>query len=499
MADLSLIKKTTYLSISNSSKLFVKVLLGIILARIFNEHDYGTYRQLIMLYYSLIAFFMFAIPESILYFLPKLDSSSSSISEKQKFITQNIITITALGLLFSLTLFLLRDYISIKFNNPDLKFYLVVFSIFPFFMSFSEAFSFILLSLKKVEKVVVFSFFSIACDLLLVLLTGIVTKSLKYVVIGISLSSFIQAIFALLIIKQHFIYPFFSLTRLKQQMVFSFPLWISNFIFVLGKQLDKLMISGAFSPEVFAVFAVGATEIPAIGNIRKSVHSIVQPELSTYGFENIKKIYSLYSETVRKLSLIFFPISFFFFVFSKEIITILYSSKYSSASTVFRLYTLTAILRIANYSYILQLADKTKILLYRAVLSLIVNIILNILFLKLFGFIGPSMASVLLAFIDVAVFLAIFKYYLKLDLKALFPIFPLINIFIITLISSVLSSIILFLHFSTFLTVFAGLLVFFSLFITQCFLFNIIKKHEIEYLSKLRKKLMNNVSSFFYK
>ena len=96
------------------------------------------------------------------------------------------------------------------------------------------------------------------------------------------------------------------------------------------------------------------------------------------------------------LSYIFISlVSFGVFTYATDVMTLLYSSKYISGSNVFRIYTLVLLLRVTYFGMILNSKGKTKFIFYSSLLSLILNLVLNYIFYKLFGFIEPAIATLL--------------------------------------------------------------------------------------------------------
>ena len=94
-----------------------KTIIGIALARILLPVELGSYRQLFLIYSTFSTLLLLGIPQSILYFLPKL----KHIDSKKEFITHTVNLITLLAFIFALAIFLLRGFIANIFHNPQLN------------------------------------------------------------------------------------------------------------------------------------------------------------------------------------------------------------------------------------------------------------------------------------------------------------------------------------------------------------------------------------------
>lgn len=83
----------------------------------------------------------------------------------------------------------------------------------------------------------------------------------------------------------------------------------------------------------------------------------------------------------------------------------LYGKKYIAGKSIFILYTIVDMIKFANMSIVLSASGKTKTLMICSIASLGCNTVFNILFYRIFGFIGPAIATVLVTMI-LTVFLA---------------------------------------------------------------------------------------------
>ena len=72
MKDQSLTKQAGLLSATESFRFIMKSLIGIVLARMLTPEDYGSYRQLFLIYTTFSTVLLLGIPQSMLYFIPKI-------------------------------------------------------------------------------------------------------------------------------------------------------------------------------------------------------------------------------------------------------------------------------------------------------------------------------------------------------------------------------------------------------------------------------------------
>lgn len=454
MSDL--VRKAGILSAADFIRLAVKTLIGIVLARILSQADYGTYRQLFMIYTLLFSIFMIGLPQSIYYFIPKSDPLT-----QKRFLRQTLDVFTVLGLFCSVVLLLFRSDIARLFNNQDLIKSLLLYAFYPFFMFVSQLYYIAMIGMQQPRNAARFTIFAVTCDILLTLGIALTTKNLSYIIVGIMLSVFIQWLYARVKLTPYTkIEDKFrmDLSLLKRQFAFSLPLGISSIIGVVTAQLDKLIISSYFTPEQFAVFAIGAAELPFIFIIANSVNSVILPAMNQSNDRDA--ISALFSGAVRKNALILFPLFVFCILFAPNIINFLYSNKYSSAVLYFRIYLFSMPARIATYSILFQVYNKTRYIFTISAISLFINAAMSMFLIRLVGMKGPALSTISVTFISVILYLVLIKTKLNLNLISLFPVKALSLTMIASIASGAACAFILFLPMSMFLQLLGGIICF---------------------------------------
>ncbi len=96
-----------------------------------------------------------------------------------------------------------------------------------------------------------------------------------------------------------------------------------------------------------------------------------------------------------------FPIFWILLFFHQEFITLLYSSAYLGGSTIFLIYLLKFPLRFTVFYTPLLISGNQRLLLINTLITVVCNIVLGLLFMTLFGYLGVAAASVLSCFIGI--------------------------------------------------------------------------------------------------
>jgi O-antigen/teichoic acid export membrane protein len=375
------------------------VLLGstILLSRYLSQHDYGTYRQVFLITGILITILNFGIPNSINYFLPQYDK------KKQKsFLIQTVLFQLFLGVLATLFLWLTAGLIGNKLENPELVIALKMFALYPLFILPSMAYSNIFICINKVKLAGILSPVLGLIKLLVIVICVLLGYPLTTLLIFILISSFIQfSIIVFILWKTYHKISFsVSFSNLMNQLKFSAPIGFATILGMMIVKIDQLMVSYYFSVEEYAVFSVGAIEIPFINMITIAAMAVITPYLvSKYKSNEMDQFLRKWRNSVLKLSFVIFPVALFFIFFGRDVIILLYSDKYVESSIIFRIYQLKLLTKVTFFGHVLLALGKPKKILIFSFITLIVNILLNFLFINLFGFIGAACATIISAFL----------------------------------------------------------------------------------------------------
>ncbi len=455
----------------------LKSLVGILLARILMPAELGSYRQLFLIYSTFSTLLLLGIPQSVLYFLPKL----RHIDSKREFISRTVNLVSALAFVFGLGIFLLRGFIARLFNNPQLELLLILYAVYPLFMFITQIYSQIMLGLKQPRKTAVFTLFSVATDFVLILGTALITKNLYYIVLALMVSALLQWGFAQFQLRHWLTKVSFDPGFYQEVFRYSLPLGLSSIIGMLSIQLDKLVVSGFFTPAQYAVFSIGAMELPFISILNNSVNAILLPHISS----EPAKMTEVYRAAVRKNALVIFPFAVLGLIFATPLITFLYTETYLGSVPFFRVYLLNLPLRVATYGIIFMALRKTRYIMINSLVTLGLNLVLNLVLVRLIGMMGAVIATVIVTWLSVALYLYWMRHKLGLDLTELFPLKALLKTLLVAGISALPAYAVFWIFGRGWAFQFVALFVYLVTFVVLGKLSNAILPYDIEYAQKL--------------
>jgi O-antigen/teichoic acid export membrane protein len=171
-------------------------------------------------------------------------------------------------------------------------------------------------------------------------------------------------------------------------------------------QTDKYVITHFMGREMFAVYSVGAMQLPFVDIIRNSVMNVVFPLMAQYQQENkFDEILTLWRRATLKVAVLFFPIFVFLEVSARPFITILFTEEYAAATGVFMIYLLIFLRSSVDTTTVLMVFKKNTFMFKVNLVSLASHITLSILAFKYFGWLGVPAATVTVVYVQNGAFL----------------------------------------------------------------------------------------------
>ena len=122
-------KQAAWVAIGSFVSFSFAIVSSMILSRYFDKEEYGTYKQVLYVYNSLLTIFTLGLPKAFSYFLPR-----SPLNEAKSLIRKITNLFFFLGGILSILLFITSGFIADFLRNPELEVALKVFSPVPFLL-----------------------------------------------------------------------------------------------------------------------------------------------------------------------------------------------------------------------------------------------------------------------------------------------------------------------------------------------------------------------------
>ena len=386
-----------------SSNILNKIMIfagGIFLVRILNKQDFGLYSYSQNLLEIFLLINGFGITEGLLQY----GSKTRKRIKKEKYVKYSL----KIGLLSNIFIFLLLILFLIfgKVKIYEAKKILLMMSLLPIFNTF---FSIIQIKLRIELKNREMAKISNVNTFLNIL--GMLIGAYFYGLYGLIIGKYVGIILSIFYSFRYIKYTFIrwkkiealSQEKKKDIQKFSFIALINNSISQILYIIDIFLIGYLIADKLILASYKIATLIPvALNFIPISVMIYIYPYFAQNS-NDIKWIRENYTNLLKYSFFINIFISFILVLFSKTIIRFVFGENYLDAQLPFVIlsvgYFFSATLRIPSGN-IINAIGKIKFNFYNTLISGIVNIVLDIYFIKKIGSIGASYATLLVFIIS---------------------------------------------------------------------------------------------------
>ncbi len=347
-----------WLGLSKISYFAGTLLSASILSHYLTKTDYGTYRQVIFVYITLLTFFSVGLPSAYGYFLPKLDKNQAS-----NFILKQFKLLIILGLFFSIVLFFGATIIAKILRNNALLEAISYFSVIPLLtlpiLGLDEIFA----VLKKTHIIAIYSLITRVLSFVFIVLPVIyLRQDYIFAIYGWILSSIISLILGIIILLKYFDGNWrVESISYKTILQFSTPIMFASISSILIKAADSFLISRYFGSSVYADYINGFLELPLVGIFASSIATVILPLLVIEKSNKNALIIQMLKKVIEKTMIAIYPFIIFAIIFSKNIITIIYGSNYISSAYYFKLAMIINFFNIIYLSPYLLALGKNKV------------------------------------------------------------------------------------------------------------------------------------------
>ena len=391
MASLS--DKAAFLIVANTIKYAVGFVMPMVLVRMLSKEDYGTYQELALLSTLCVAVMVLGLPNSVYYF------HDPKSRERQKVLTLQTTGILVLsGAITSVLLIVGATAVSAMVKNQALAPLLLFYGTSIGFLIASEHFvPFMIANDHYRAAVLVETCETVVRVLILIVpliagygLTGLVVAVLGYAILRFAFRN-VWLLAPLGAIRKPGGQHWFA----GEQLAYSIPLALMSLVGVVGGLLDRAIVAVFFTPTDYAIYSVGALEIPLDAIFQASVATVLRaslPALIRDGRHD--EVIRLLHEAVRKLSLVVLPCFVFLLSYSHEFITVLFTDQYAASVDVFRIYVFLMPLNMFMLSPVPPAYGRTRINFYVVACVTAIHVVLSFVLLRWIGFYGPAISAI---------------------------------------------------------------------------------------------------------
>ena len=333
-----------------------------ILSRYFDKGDYGTYKQVLYVYSTLLTIFLLGLPRTFSYFLPRVP-----IEQAKGMIDKLNLLLLLAGTAFSVVLFLASNLIASWMNNADLAVALRLFSPVPLLMLPTQGLEGVLSTYRKTQFMAIYTVLTRVLMLVCVALPVVIWNcGYKEAIIGFDIASLLMFLMAWALKY----YPVRHERRERCQVSykeiwqFALPLLLGSIWGLIINSADAFFVSRWFGKRIFAEFSNGAMELPFVGMIVAATTTVLSPIFSRMSSskEDLRgEMFPLWKSAFAKSGMLIYPILLYCIFFADTLMAALYGEQYRVSGIYFQIKNLSLFFSIIAFGPLLINVGKVKL------------------------------------------------------------------------------------------------------------------------------------------
>ena len=342
--------------------------IPVVLARLFDQTEFGIYKQIFLIYGTLYVLAQVGIAESLYYFVPRNPGQSG------RHVSNALATLAAAGGVCFALLAISRNRIGDLLGTPALANYLPLLGAFVALMLMTALFEIVLVSRKRYLAAAWTYAASDVGRTVLIVLPALLLGGIRWVMIGAVAFAAMRFVAMLVALWREFRGAIGGDAQLwRRQLAYAMPFALAVGVEVVQMNFHQYFVAARFDAATFAVYAVGCLQIPLVDVIATSSANVMMVRMSADGADRHgAAALAAWHLTVLRLAFVMFPLTVFLILTARHIITILFTSSYLASVPIFMLWTLTILPAVFCVDAVLRVYAQTRFMFAMNLLRLVI-------------------------------------------------------------------------------------------------------------------------------
>jgi O-antigen/teichoic acid export membrane protein len=398
-------------------------IVPVVLVRFFGQAEFGTYKQLFLIYSTLYCVAQIGMSEGLFYFLPAAQQQGG------RYAYNAMLALGAAGAVCLLLLWAAQTRVAGWFNNEELVGRLPIIGAYLLMTLVSATLEIVMTARKRhVEAAVSYAVSDLLRSLLLVapvLWFGVIEglNGLDCLLWGAMVFGLLRFCATLGYLRRAYGSGLRADRLLARgQLAYAAPFSVYVLIEVMQINLHMYVVSFHYDAATFAIYAVGCLSVPLVDLLMSSACNVMMVQMREHLMQGASRsILAIWRDTTRKLTLLYAPLVGCLLAVAYEVIVILFTETYAASVPVFMVW-ISAVLLIALLTDgVLRVYAQLKFLTVLGLAKLILVAATIPWFLEVFGLVGAVLATLLTTLLTKAVALARIKSLIGCTLAEFLP------------------------------------------------------------------------------
>ncbi len=320
------------LASSRAAGQVANALVGVVVIRFLTQNDFGTFRQIYLLYASLVVLTDLGLCESLYYFLPRQPQRSVTILRRA------ILATGALQIVAGAALMGFATQIGHFFNNPQLPSFMGLFALALGLSVMTRQWDVQLIAAQKIPLAAAvsggFEVLKVAFMFIAVILVPDV-RSLLWAMVAAGAMKFLA--YGWYLAKEHgLLIRTSSGGGAGEQFGYALALGGPAILNIAANQAHQFIVGYSFLPAEYAVYSVACFQVPFVGVLATSIIEVMLVRItSARAQEQYDDVRRVWNSACTKAMMIFMPMAVGLAVLSTPLISLLFTRRYADAAPLF--------------------------------------------------------------------------------------------------------------------------------------------------------------------
>jgi O-antigen/teichoic acid export membrane protein len=347
----------------------VAFLVPVVLARVLTIEQFGTYKQLFLVFATVFFVAQVGIANSLFYFLPRAPERAG------RYAVNAALVLAASGAACALGLAAGAGALARAFHNPALAPLIGPLGVFLAAMLVAAPLEIVLIARHRYRAAALAYALSDLLRAGLLVVPAVVTGDLAWLVAG-AIAFGLARVVALAVHLRRGLgaAPRPDGALLREQLAYSVPFGLAVLVATAQTHLHEYVVAHRFDAATFAIYAVGCLQIPLVDFVATPAGDVMMVRMAEASREGrADRLLATWHDTVASLALLFVPLVGLLVLGSRELITLLFTPTYAAAAPLFALGSTAILLVPLMTDGVLRVFARTRFLLGVHLLQLAVT------------------------------------------------------------------------------------------------------------------------------
>jgi O-antigen/teichoic acid export membrane protein len=342
--------------------------IPLVLARVLNLEEYGTYYQLFLISTTLYLVLPLGVVQSLYYFLPRAE-------QKRPYLGQTMLFMSAAGVVAAAVVVGLLEPVAGLFSNPALLEYRWPLAIYTALLLGSFPLEVALTSQGRTRAAAVAYLASDSVRAAVMVLPCLFGASLHGMMMAVAAYAGLRYLATWVIALRGTAGPLVSGKLLREQLVYAAPFGAAMALSIPQQNAHFYVVASAVAPALYALYRVGCFQLPVVELLYTPTSEVLMVrlgELEKAG--RLEEGVEAFREASGKLAFVFLPLAAFLFAAAPEFISALFGAKFLPAVPIFRVSVLGVVLAILPMDGVLRARGYTRAIFGSYLLKAVVTV-----------------------------------------------------------------------------------------------------------------------------